>query len=205
MNNMRKEKGFTLIELVIVIIIIVILAFTVFPATKNALKDNQLNACAQEIASHLRYGRTVAMGNGRIVRFNFKDGSPALLHEYVVESFSPLDALCATPADIANPLNPGERFEIVLSTPGGFGMPRSSGPEFRGITFQPINFTSTNVPTSKILVFDPNGAPFNDCGISNSNNSFNNTGVIRIQDGRGRIMSLYLDRYNGSVMVDGPS
>jgi prepilin-type N-terminal cleavage/methylation domain-containing protein len=63
------QKGFTLIELVMVIVLITILAGTAivtWPGTKI-----NLNAQAQQLASDIRYAQSLAMTHGQRYRLNF--------------------------------------------------------------------------------------------------------------------------------------
>src|SRR4030065_999984 len=79
------EKGFTLIELVLVILILGIIAGAAIPSIKGAMDEPLLDEAVQEIVSTLRYGRDLAIRNNtsRVIDFDPAQETCALLTGYV--------------------------------------------------------------------------------------------------------------------------
>lgn len=81
----RGEKGFTLIELVLVIVILGIIASVAIPSVKGVMDEALLDEAVQEVVNVLRYGRDLAMHNNtsRIIDFDPAQESCTLLTGYV--------------------------------------------------------------------------------------------------------------------------
>ncbi len=81
----RGEKGFTLIELVLVILILGIIAGAAIPSIKGAMDEALLDEAIQEIVSILRYGRDLAIRNNtsRVIDFDPAQETCTLLTGYV--------------------------------------------------------------------------------------------------------------------------
>ncbi|MCC7201532.1 MAG: prepilin-type N-terminal cleavage/methylation domain-containing protein [Nitrospirae bacterium] len=81
----RGEKGFTLIELVLVIVILGIVASVAIPSVKGVMDEALLDEAVQEVVNMLRYGRDLAMHNNtsRIIDFDPAQESCTLLTGYV--------------------------------------------------------------------------------------------------------------------------
>ena len=79
------EKGFTLIELVLVILILGIIAGAAIPSIKGAMDEALLDEAVQEIVSTLRYGRDLAIRNNtsRVIDFDPAQETCTLLTGYV--------------------------------------------------------------------------------------------------------------------------
>ncbi len=81
----RREKGFTLIELVLVILILGIIAGVAIPSIKGSMDEALLDEAVQEVVSTLRYGRDLAIRNhtSRVIDFDPAQESCTLLTGYV--------------------------------------------------------------------------------------------------------------------------
>lgn len=81
----KLEKGFTLIELVLVILILGIIAGVAIPAIRGVMDETVLDESVQEIVSVLRYGRDIAIRNNTTMMIDFDPSqeSSTLLTGYV--------------------------------------------------------------------------------------------------------------------------
>lgn len=81
----KLEKGFTLIELVLVILILGIIAGVAVPAIRGVMDETVLDESVQEIVSVLRYGRDIAIRNNTTMMIDFDPSqeSSTLLTGYV--------------------------------------------------------------------------------------------------------------------------
>lgn len=81
----KLEKGFTLIELVLVILILGIIAGVAVPAIRGVMDETVLDEAVQEVVSTLRYGRDLAIRNNtsRVIDFDPAQETCTLLTGYV--------------------------------------------------------------------------------------------------------------------------
>src|SRR3990172_3205006 len=79
------EKGFTLIELILVILILGIIAGVAVPAIRGVMDETVLDEAVQEVVSTLRYGRDLAIRNNtsRVIDFDPAQETCTLLTGYV--------------------------------------------------------------------------------------------------------------------------
>jgi type II secretion system protein H len=69
-----RQRGFTLLELVVVVIIISVFAAMAMPTIINQLRDQRVREAAQKVASVYRQARLRAMGRGSAVLVRFVSG-----------------------------------------------------------------------------------------------------------------------------------
>jgi len=175
---MRQSAGHTLIELMIVFLLLGILSAVAIPAIQNGLSDIRLKTCAERIAEHLRYARTLSMTNpeglNRIYSMNVSSNPT---NNYRVQSWNG-----ATFADVQDPLDSSRVLNIWFN----------SVPEFQGITIQ------SSSPTTAIS-FDRRGRPYH-----NSNAAGNPPGAIWnmvLQNNAGTTRTLSVYPETGIVIV----
>lgn len=68
------ERGFTVVELVVILVLVVILAFTVIPRYQDKGAIN-VSALAEQLASDIRYTQSLAMTSGQRNRINLAAAS----------------------------------------------------------------------------------------------------------------------------------
>lgn len=142
--------GFTLTELVIVLLILAILSAVVIPYFLKTLLRSQLNACTEQVASHLRYVRRLAMETGVPKQMTFYVGDPN--QSYRVHAVGNPAALEKNPLD-------GSDFIIMLVPAAG----ERQAPQFKGVQFREACFapdSCTGAATPRYVTFDANGVPF---------------------------------------------
>jgi general secretion pathway protein H len=65
----RRQRGFTLIEMVIVITLIALISAILMATVGGGMEGLRLRSAAKEIASELRHARAQAMAKGEVQRF----------------------------------------------------------------------------------------------------------------------------------------
>ncbi|MCU7959795.1 MAG: GspH/FimT family pseudopilin [gamma proteobacterium symbiont of Bathyaustriella thionipta] len=65
---MKKESGFTLLELIITMVVAVILISLVVPGFRALISSNQATAGVNELVSAINFARSVAVNENRIIR-----------------------------------------------------------------------------------------------------------------------------------------
>jgi type IV fimbrial biogenesis protein FimT len=73
---LAPQRGFTLVELVVVVIIITVLAAMAIPSITERMRDRRVRQAAEQVAMTYRNARMRAMGRGSAVLVRF-DGSAA--------------------------------------------------------------------------------------------------------------------------------
>ncbi len=96
---MNTQKGFTLIELMIVVAIIGILAAIAIPAYQNYAKRSSENACLAEVKG---------LASQQYVRLNDPQGSTPFTPEQLAGFASACQTIAYTPAVIGRPLVPAQ-------------------------------------------------------------------------------------------------
>lgn len=76
---MKKNKGFTLLELALVIILLSLAAYLVIPSLSRMAKAIELKGTAQKIAGILRYYRLVAIQKGQVHQILIDQGHKELI------------------------------------------------------------------------------------------------------------------------------
>ena len=78
----KEERGYTLVELVIVVSTIALIAAIAVPAATSTNSDKQLELIAEEFASAMRYARSESIRTGKPHGFRF------LTNQYRIRVFS---------------------------------------------------------------------------------------------------------------------
>ncbi len=74
-TTLRTNRGFSLVELVVVVTITAILAAVAVPKISHGLSAQGLRTAAQRVASDLAYARTMARNRGRATEVHFSTGT----------------------------------------------------------------------------------------------------------------------------------
>lgn len=82
-----REKGFTLLELIVVVIILFFSLMMVFPAIHKIQTSIETKATVKKISSLLRYYRTEAINKGKVFIITLEDDSRAI-KVYSIETLS---------------------------------------------------------------------------------------------------------------------
>ncbi len=184
-------KGFTLVELVIVLIITAILSAVFAPIIIDALKNSQLNACTEQVASHLRHARSVAMAKGQVVGVIFLNPA-ASNSEYYVKSYDAADTMCSNGTFVQDPLDPSKNLDVRFDDPL-----RS---EFSGVSLASANFPDLLGGTQTVY-FNATGVPYPTCPLG----SYMLTpGKVVLQSPNGTTVTIYVSDHSGAVVVKGP-
>tara|TARA_B100000749_G_scaffold192317_2_gene149154 strand:+ start:819 stop:1310 length:492 start_codon:yes stop_codon:yes gene_type:complete len=70
-----REKGFTLIELMIVVALVAVMALVAIPSFVGLIRDNQVQAQAEEFNSLLQYARSESVIRRRAVNVDINAGT----------------------------------------------------------------------------------------------------------------------------------
>ncbi len=95
------QRGFTLIEMIIVVLIIGVLAVLAIPSISSRMRDRRTQQVAHEVANVYRMARMRAMGRGSavLVRYDVaKAPAPFQVREAVMGAGAPLPGCAPTPA-----------------------------------------------------------------------------------------------------------
>jgi type IV fimbrial biogenesis protein FimT len=74
-KKVRSQKGFTLVELMIVVAVMAIMAAFAFPAYEDWMERNRLNGAARQVMSDLMEARMKAASQNnrfRVLRCNYE-------------------------------------------------------------------------------------------------------------------------------------
>lgn len=154
--------------------VVAILSIAVTPLFANAMQRHQLNACAEQVATHLRYTRRLAMDTRDAKTFSFYV-SPDHGYEVTRSDFVTLEN---------DPLDESKIFQIWFN----------NDPECRGVTVDFIDLPGGN--SNSYLTWGTDGRPL--AGYPPT--LLTGTGVVRLRNAIGRL-SVYVEPETGAVMV----
>lgn len=178
---MKKEEGaFTLVELVITLSLVAVLSIVVTPLFNNAMQQMKLNACAEQVAAHLRYSRRLAM----------EEQAGKIFFAHVSQNY--YEVIKADFTYEKNPLDETKDFSFSLDT----------DPSCKGINIDMVSFPQ-GATSSNILTWDGDGKPH--VGLYVTDPLMTNPGVIRLRNAVGRFLSVFIAHETGSVIVGKPS
>lgn len=126
-----RERGFTLVELMIVIVVIGILAAIAAPNYQSFMAQRRLNGAARQIMSDLMAARMKAVSLNQKVKISFKND-----HEYEIWNDANGDTAVADNEgdDIAKDIN-ADYYDVTFSdTTNIFFHPRGTAVNFGNIT-----------------------------------------------------------------------
>jgi prepilin-type N-terminal cleavage/methylation domain-containing protein len=141
-----KQRGFTLIELVMVMIVMAIIAVSVIPAFQN-MPRLRTQAAALRLSSDIRYAQMLAIQTQRQSRVLFD----AATNSYQIQLQTP-----GVPGAYFTVVNPG-------GVPGGF-IVRLNQADFEGVTLSAVDINGTNA-----VIFSRMGAPLDANGTALGN------------------------------------
>ena len=197
MINRQKNSGalgFTLIESVVVILILVIVSAVVVPSLFPAMRRSRLNACAEQVAAHIRYVRNVAMAGGAPATGNmqiaFITGATS---NYEVRSCGTGTPFLTDPLDRTNTFDGTTNFRVGLGRPPI----ASTRPEFQFIQFD---------VAPAFLVFNAAGTPFTAVATcpAGALTQLITAQEVRLSSAVGETRSIWVAPDTGSVIVQEP-
>ena len=197
-----KEKGFALVEAVIVVAILVVLSATVVPLVFVAMRRSQLNACAQQLAAHFRYARSLAIArnlNGTNVLeqviFTPPDGSSTEQSYQVCRD----TAACASASREKDPLDPTKELYIIMRDSTG----KTGRSEWDGITISTVQFPIGN--SQRAVYFDRNGGAVSVFGTPLQDGvGVHTSGIVTLKNKSNQTISVYVAPDTGEIYVEEP-
>lgn len=91
--NIPKNKGFSLVELMIGIAVIAILATIALPEFKSILKDIQVRNAAESVANALQKARAEAVSRNRAVAFTLGADADGTRSDWTISVVSPASVI----------------------------------------------------------------------------------------------------------------
>lgn len=158
--DVDKEKGFTIIELVVVVAVFAILAAFAVPSFQNLTEKNRLSAEANRIFSALSYARSEAVRRGGGVSITAANGG--FLNGWCVH----LGVSCQG-ADILRQFEPGDvAYSSAQSNVTFNGRGEMASANFE-IGIEPLNCKAGDVDRGRVIAVAPSGRASiqtEDCG-----------------------------------------
>ncbi len=174
-------KGFTLPELVITLLLVLLIGIFFTPPFYDAMRNTQLNACSEQLATHLRYARRIAMAKGLSEEVVFVVNNPGQHSYRVQESVSTIRE--------RDPLDESKELYVILrESTGGPALIRTG---CTGILFDAVNLPGGSISS---VIFDSNGVP-----------DLTALGTVRLTAQNGNTRTVYVTQGTGAIMVEVPS
>lgn len=92
-GNMQKNKGFTLIELMVTIAVIAIIAMMAAPSFQKMISDYQLKKEVKETEFAIKENRAIAKAENRKIALNFSSGNAKSGFENIVMGNAKVDVV----------------------------------------------------------------------------------------------------------------
>lgn len=144
LNGRSQERGFTLIEIIMVVVILGIVAFMTIPMVSNAA-DIQVRAAANRIAANIDYAKSMAITHQRSYSVVFDPANES--YDIRVEPAGSGDV-------IDHPVNPGS-FVVDFSTDGNLSRVDLVDADFDSDSDHAITFDYLGSPYSGLDTTSP--------------------------------------------------
>ncbi|MDC4204049.1 MAG: type II secretion system protein [Candidatus Manganitrophus sp.] len=146
MTNLRREQGFTLVEVVLIIVLLMILAAGAFPRAGN-MAGTKAAAAARKLQSDIAYAQQLAMVQNQRYRVYFNTPPQTPASGYAVVNNADGDATWGEAGE----------FAIDPVTGGNLSVALNIG-DYAGITISAVGFTGSYVEFSSLGVPSDGGA-----------------------------------------------
>jgi len=142
----KEERGYTLLELVIVVSVIALIAAIAVPALNSTGSDEKLNLAAEKVASAIRFARSEAIRTGEGHGLTVSQ----VTQQITVKKYDLSTAPISTLGTLIHPIDK-QRYDFNVST----------GSTTQGVTISNTHdvFNYTDLGGRRSLLFDAYGTP----------------------------------------------
>jgi type IV fimbrial biogenesis protein FimT len=147
MNTLRigHQRGFTIIELMIVIVVVAVLLTLAIPAFREFIARNRLEGVVSELVTDLQYARSEAVSRNENV--GLLTGAAGTCYT-IYQDVSPLVGSCNCTGAGATPVCTGGALAIKTVGFDGTGVSATATTMFR---FEPVRGSLTGAATNAVL------------------------------------------------------